>query len=65
VGIDKGLTPISFWGLDGVETWPEGVEMAGGGLLLRVCCGTPQAGDGAAWDGPAVTWLGRGGLGRG
>jgi hypothetical protein len=28
VGSDEGLTAISFWGLDGVETWPAGV---GGG----------------------------------
>jgi hypothetical protein len=28
VGSDEGLTTISFWGLDEVETWPAGV---GGG----------------------------------
>jgi hypothetical protein len=30
VGSDKGLTTISFWGLDGGETWPAG---AGGGKV--------------------------------
>jgi hypothetical protein len=30
VGSDEGLTTISFWGLDGGETWPVG---AGGGKV--------------------------------
>jgi hypothetical protein len=36
VGIDEGLTTISFWGLDGGETWPAGVgggKVAGRALL--------------------------------
>jgi hypothetical protein len=33
VGSDKGLTTISFWGLDGEKAWPAG---AGGGAVAEL-----------------------------
>jgi hypothetical protein len=48
VGSDKGLTTISFWGLDGGATWPAGV---GGGNV---------AGSPPRFELPAATRFGGG-----
>jgi hypothetical protein len=48
VGSDEGLTTISFWGLDGGETWPVGAAAAR--WPTEPCCGVGTTMCGQALD---------------